>query len=142
MAYLDWKPEYAVGVPDIDRQHQRLVSLINRLHGEMKRGAPKEALEGVLRSLVDYTRTHFRDEERAMEQARYPGLAGHRREHEELTRTILRFQDDLQAGRVALSIQLLNFLKAWLRDHILKSDQAYAPSLRARTPALSSRGAS
>lgn len=139
MAFLDWKPEYELNVPQFDRQHQRLVAIMNRLHDEMKRGAPKQALHAILGDLISYTRTHFNEEERAMELARYPRLADHRREHAELTNTVARFQQNLEAGRVALSVQLLSFLKAWLRNHILSSDMDYSKHLREHG-ALSTRG--
>jgi len=129
MAFLEWKSEFALDLPDIDRQHKRLVDILNRLHDAMIQGAPPASLHQILNDLISYTRSHFVDEERAMERARYPQLAAHRREHEELTEKVLRFQQDLRDGRVALSVQLLGFLKSWLRDHIMKTDKAYTAHL-------------
>lgn len=124
MAFLDWKPEFESGAPAFDRPHQRLVAIINRLHDELKMGASADALQAILAGLIQQTHAHFRDEESALQQSGYPRLREHHREHEELTATLIHFQKDMEKGRITLSIQLLNFLKAWLRDHIQGSDQA------------------
>jgi hemerythrin len=59
-------------------------------------------------------------------------LAQHQEEHAALTRQVLKFQTEYQAGRAAMTVQLLNFLKTWLEKHIQGSDKAYAPCLKAR----------
>lgn len=130
MAFLEWRPDFELGLNDIDTQHKRLVGLINSLHDSMAMGAPQEELADILRDLVQYTRIHFSYEENVMRARRYPLLAKHMREHEELAAQVTRFRADFCAGRIALSISLLNFLKTWLREHILQSDRAYAVSGR------------
>lgn len=129
MAFIDWKPSYLVHVDEIDRQHQRLVQLINSLHDAMKIGAPKQALERIVSDLVTYTRFHFGNEERLMRLHGYPDIADHIQEHSQLTATVARFEEDLRAGKVAISISLMQFLKSWLTGHILGSDMKYAPHM-------------
>jgi hemerythrin len=129
MAFLEWKPNYSVQVDEIDRQHQRLIQLINSLHDAMKVGAPKPALERIISDLVTYTRFHFRSEERLLQLHGYPGVAAHIVEHERLTETVVRFEEDLRSGKVAISISLMQFLKTWLTGHILSTDMQYAPHL-------------
>ena len=70
-----------------------------------------------------------------MEQANYPEFTKHKAEHDELTRKVLAFQSDYDAGRIAMSVELLHFLKHWLTHHISESDHAYAPFLKANTVA-------
>ena len=38
---------------------------------------------------------------------------------------------DFEAGKVLLSVDLMNFLRDWLTSHILKSDKRYAPFMKA-----------
>ena len=129
MAFIEWKPSYTVQVDELDRQHQRLVQLINSLHDAMKIGAPKQALERIVSDLVTYTRFHFQNEERLLRLHGYPDLAAHMQEHSQLTTTVSRFEEDLRAGKVALSVSLMQFLKSWLTGHILGSDMKYSPHL-------------
>jgi hemerythrin len=132
---FEWKPEYAVGITSIDGQHQNLFAIARELYGAMGAGRGKSAVGRILDRLIQYTATHFAYEERLMEEFRYPELAKHRHEHQKLTQQVQAFQADYTAGRVAMSIQLLQFLKDWLEHHIQRDDQAYAPFLKSRAVA-------
>jgi hemerythrin-like metal-binding protein len=129
---FQWSPDYSVGVAGVDAQHQNLFALARELHEAMAAGQGKAALEKLLGRLIRYTASHFADEERLMRAADYPGLETHQAEHQALTRKVLDFQADFAAGRVNLSVQLLQFLRTWLDQHIRHSDLAYAPYLKAR----------
>jgi hemerythrin len=39
------------------------------------------------------------------------------------------FQKRYQAGQVALSVEMMNFLKDWLTNHIVETDKRYIPYL-------------
>ena len=73
---------------------------------------------------------HFAHEERLMRLHDYPEFEQHKEQHEALTHQVVDFQADFQGGRVAMSVQLLQFLKDWLEKHIQGSDLAYAPHLK------------
>jgi hemerythrin len=128
---FEWKPEYSVGIGSIDGQHQNLFAMARELYSAMRVGQGKQAVGEILDRLVRYTTVHFGFEERLMEQHGYPGLPKHRAEHEELTRRVAEIQADYAAGRVAINVQLLQFLRDWLEHHIKQSDSAYAPFLKA-----------
>ena len=129
MPLLTWKETWSVGAPDIDAQHKRLVELINELHDAMARGAANDVLSPVLDRLIEYTKYHFAHEERRLQAAGYPQLASHVREHNELTARVVRFRDDFAAGRTAISVKVLGFLKEWLTNHIVGRDKLYSPWL-------------
>jgi hemerythrin-like metal-binding protein len=127
-----WKDSYSVNAPAMDAQHKHLIELLNSLHEGMTRGAAKDTLGSVLDELIKYTQAHFADEERAMQTAGYPKLFEHKAEHKALTDKVMKFRQDFAAGRVAMSVHLLTFLKDWLSHHILGCDKEYAPWLARR----------
>jgi hemerythrin-like metal-binding protein len=127
---FEWKPQYSVQIPSIDGQHQNLFRVAGELYAAMSAGQGKAATSRILDRLVQYTSVHFAHEERLMRLHDYPALAAHQAEHEALTKRVLAFQADLQAGRATITVQLLHFLKDWLEKHIAGSDQKYAPYLR------------
>ncbi len=129
---MPWKAEYSVGIKQIDEQHKRLVRLLNELHQAMYEGKSREVMTGVLSQLVDYTKSHFATEERLMQGYSFPGYAAHKVEHDQLTKTVLKFQQDVATGKAVMSIDVLEFLKNWLRNHILGTDQKYGPFLRSK----------
>lgn len=121
---LIWTNAIRVGIDLLDKDHQILVSLLNRL---MLRTADDADVDDVITKLVDYTHYHFNREEAILEAAAYPGLQMHRALHKKLIR-------DLNGHRDAWSqhhnqenlIQLHKFMKDWLFNHILSEDQKYA----------------
>lgn len=65
----------------------------------------------------------------------YPGLDAHRDEHVLLIRRVLEFQREFEAGRVALTVAVLQFVKDWLTRHIASSDRRIGTWLSARSTA-------
>lgn len=129
MALLTWSNKYSVGVKVLDNQHAAFLRMLNELHGAMMKGQAQAVVGPLLRKLVNYAREHFSTEERLMETAKYPGLAKHREEHRELTGKIAEFVGRFDRGEDSLNIHLLNFLRDWLNNHILKEDHQYGPWL-------------
>ena len=129
--FVTWNDTWLVGVQEVDAQHKHLVSLLNQLHEAMVQGHGKDVLGGILDSLVRYTQVHFAAEERMMEQSKYPDLVNHKREHEALTQKVLDFQKNFATGRVAMGIEVLQFLSSWLQGHIRGTDKKYVPFMHA-----------
>jgi len=126
---FEWNPQYSVNIGSIDGQHQNLFRIAEELYAAMSTGRGKTALSRILDRLVQYTATHFAHEERLMRLHGYPDLAAHQAQHQALTKQVLSFQADFEAGQVAMTVQVLHFLKDWLLQHIARSDQKYAPYL-------------
>ncbi len=123
MSFMNWQPDYQVGVAEIDNQHRRLVEMVNSLHEAMKSGTGKTLVPKILNDLVEYTVSHFSTEERFMQETRYPEYSLHKRHHEELTRQVLQIKAQIDSGSPVNTIQVMNFLKDWLLNHILGSDK-------------------
>ncbi len=126
---FEWNTKYSVGISSIDAQHQNLFRMAAELHAAMTAGQGKPACAKILDRLVQYTASHFAHEERLMRLHAYPAFDAHKAEHDALTKQVLQFQAEFTAGRAAVTVQLLQFLKNWLVQHIKASDQQYAPFL-------------
>jgi hemerythrin len=129
MALINWNSSYSVGVQKIDGQHTLLISILNDLHAAMMKGQAQSVSGSLLHKLADYTRTHFSAEEAMMEAARYPGLAEHKLKHRELVKQVDDYVLRYDKGEISLNVQLLNFLRDWLTNHIQKVDMAYSACL-------------
>ena len=126
MAWFAWKEKYSVGHEEIDKQHRKLIEIVNLLHENMMAGSPPEGLMAVLDRLVTYVREHFCYEESVMERCKYPDLAEHRRKHLAIVSQVQNFQIEARQGKVTVSIKLMNFLKDWLDKHIMDTDMKYS----------------
>ena len=129
MPLIAWRDEYSVHIREIDNQHKRLFTLLNKLFDAKGSNQERETLAGILSDLVKYAETHFATEERLMKSYGYPDLASHIEEHEEFIRKVRDFQQLFEDGKVLLDLSVLNFLLNWLKNHIQGSDKAYAPFL-------------
>jgi hemerythrin len=127
-----WKETYSVQIGIVDMQHKNLVNIVNELHQAMVAGQGKQELGKILSGLIKYTQIHLKTEENIMELHRYPEYIHHKREHEQLTQTVLDFQSKFQNNEVGLTIDVMDFLKTWLSNHILGSDKKYTPFLNAK----------
>lgn len=76
--------------------------------------------------------THFRAEEELLRKSNYPGLVAHQMEHQKYVAKVNQLVEDTRAGKIASSISVLGFLKAWLADHIRRTDRSYAAYLNAK----------
>jgi len=125
-----WNDGFLVGVPSIDRQHQRLFALMNTAYREYRNDATDADLDRTLGELVDFARQHLTDEEALMQQAEYSGLEAHKRVHQQLLKDmdahVSRYQQTRGEDEL---LELLFFLKGWLIDHIYRVDKHYSDDL-------------
>ena len=125
MRYLEWSDALSVGVREIDAQHQKLVEMINSLNAAMLAQAGRAAQKGVIEGMVDYAGSHFVTEERYMQSFGYSGLPTHKTEHEQFTKKALDLKSRVQKAGFVLTLEIVDFLRDWLVNHIQKTDKAY-----------------
>ena len=126
MAYLPWSNEYSVNVREIDEQHMRLVHMINTLHESLLSNQGREAQARIIREMVDYAVVHFGTEEKYMDWFSYPDHLPHKAEHELFARKAADLKRRVDEHGFILTLEILNFLKTWLREHILVTDKSYS----------------
>ncbi len=91
---IQWTDDLAVGIEEIDRQHQELYVMVAALHDAMRMNQLDRVL-GVVSFLERYALEHFATEERHMAAQAYPRLPEHRALHES-------FVSDLQQHKAAI----------------------------------------
>lgn len=132
MPLIEWNDSIKIGLWTIDIQHEHWVSLMNVLHEAMLRGRGKDVLEKTLAEAINYTRTHFSEEEALMREHQYSKYDQHKALHEAFLTELLDLQDKHQRSLVPISIQVMNSMKHWLVSHIRGADRAYAKLLKSK----------
>lgn len=130
MALLTWSNQYSVGVPSLDSQHTVLFDILNDLHAAMLKGQAQSLTGPLLRNLLQYTNTHFTAEEALMTATKYPEVAEHKIKHRDLVKQVEDYIARFEKGEITLSLHLLDFVRDWLTNHILKVDKQYGPWLK------------
>jgi len=137
MALITWSSKYSVGVEVLDNQHKALIDILNEFHAASIRGKAQQVAGPLIRRMVSQAAEHFATEERLLESSSYPGLAGHRKAHQELTAKVAEFVLRHEKGDTTMYMQLLYFMRDWLAKHMQTLDHEYAVSIDAVCPAPS-----
>lgn len=127
---LVWKDEFNIGIDAIDKEHQRLFSIINRLfvlrHEEQKSG---KACEEGIRYFYEHAIRHFTDEENYMELIGYKNLKIHKRIHKDFRdRTLPVLEGELKRSNYSPEAvdHFLAVCAGWLIGHTMTEDRAIA----------------
>ena len=124
--FFEWNPStLALDVPEMDREHQVIISQMNKLHEMHEDGMPLAAISRALDEFVRYTAKHFADEEAYMDEIAFPGKRIHAGVHRQLLERLAGFQLAVrETGK--LPAEIFVFFKMWLTAHIRGIDTKYA----------------
>ncbi len=125
MELIKWTKEYSIGIKEIDNQHEGLVIIINELFNLMSEGKARNKLKDIFDHLTDYTKKHFKTEEILMVKYAYPNFDQHKQEHTKFIEKLFDLKKEFESNKLTISLEVLNFLKDWLLNHILISDKKY-----------------
>lgn len=127
---LVWRDEYNIGVDMIDKEHQRLFKILNKLFAFDEEGKKNQhtCQEGI-KFFKGHAMKHFTDEETYMVSVGYPGLERHRNIHRGFREnTLPALEQELEeSGYSADAVDhFLGVCTGWLIGHTLIEDQAIA----------------
>lgn len=122
---VKWSKAYSVGLPEVDKDHKVLMSLLNRCISTSKQNTKNNELDTILDELLSYTQYHFEREEKIMEMCEYPPLEKHKSTHRFFISVLAQYRSEYQRGELSAD-KLLIFLINWLNTHILGTDKAAA----------------
>ncbi|HIJ59178.1 MAG TPA: bacteriohemerythrin [Nitrospirae bacterium] len=130
--FVKWSDVFKVNISKIDEQHKELFKLVNGLYEAWKNNKPKDVVGNLLNGLINYTATHFKTEEDYFQQYGYPETSTHIEAHKALVKQALELKDKFERGELKLNIEIMNFLKNWLNNHILRADKRYSSYLNSK----------
>jgi len=129
MSLIEWNDCLKLGIAVVDRQHERLVGIINRLHEATMEGRGADVIGEIMDELIIYTATHFSMEEKYFAQFEYADAEEHKREHDALIEKVSAFANEfetaLRGSRSDLAKELLQFLQIWWRYHMMETDSKF-----------------
>lgn len=133
---LVWKDEYNIGVDVIDKEHQRLFKIINKLFAFSNEEKKSQwACQEGIKFFKDHAVKHFTEEEEYMASIHYERLNVHMHIHREFReRTLPALEEELeQTGYSADSVEhFLGVCAGWLVGHTLMEDRAITGKSRSR----------
>lgn len=127
---FEWKKEFELGIDAIDKQHQKLLEIGNRISellvSHVDGDDNYDDIMEVLDELTNYTIYHFKVEEDYFLKYNYPEYEKHKIEHDAFIDYLhsidLRTVEDEQK---AFLKELLKKIVNWVFNHIITTDFLY-----------------
>jgi hemerythrin len=119
---IRWSDSLSLGIEEIDRQHKRLIDIVNSFLTLCRTRPGRVAVKTALADLREYTVFHFRSEEAYMEAIGHGRLDAHKLSHAKLVKSLKDFQREMFGGQQVDVAEFKAFIGSWLVDHILKED--------------------
>jgi hemerythrin-like metal-binding protein len=124
-----WLPNVLLEIPELDEDHQRLLSRVNTLLAAVASSEPA-VVQSALSELRSETEAHFAREETLMREAHYPGLKQHLARHRRLLRELSTLRVTLDAsGKLRVPLAPMNYIRRWFAAHITGDDRMVASYL-------------
>jgi hemerythrin-like metal-binding protein len=130
-----WKEEYSLGFEKVDRQHQHMFEIVNKLSQHAGPTEDIDFISEILTEMVNYARKHFADEEGLMQEHGFPGIESHKKQHDYFINTTAELIINFMHNRQTTVDEITEFLVLWLTTHILKWDMKYRDFFRTQIAA-------
>lgn len=134
MPILSWDERFEVGITEMDRQHKKLIGMLNSAYWAITEEQEQEMVRELLGAMREYAMEHFLTEERLMQQHDYPDQDEHKKAHSQFMLKVMLSEEQCRDKDENIDpIGLFRFLSKWLTDHILSTDKELAVFLQSRT---------
>lgn len=129
---IQWRDHLAVGVPEIDEQHQELFRRFNDFLKACDGGEGAKKILDMLRYLDTYVVEHFDAEERMQKKCGYPGIEQHRADHRYFIYKLGCLKEHAENKGLTLDLVLTanRVLVRWLVEHVSGMDRAFGQYLK------------
>ncbi len=122
MVLIEWKDEFSVGVPDVDHEHQKLITLINDLHNAMSSDSRDVTVMDFLGEIYAHVSAHFALEEKIMRERKYDQYAEHKAEHEALLDQLRDIMDNYEENATFSDEVFATVVEKWFTEHFRTRD--------------------
>lgn len=125
---FEWNEIYELGIPEIDLQHKKLISISNELYDVATKGDVnlKITMSKILKNLTDYTVYHFTSEEEFMKKYGYEGVPMHKIAHDNFVAEVTQQIKNLSEGSQEDVLIFYDYIANWILAHIAKADKIWA----------------
>ena len=132
MNQIKWDEYFSVNVKAMDNQHIKFIDMLNACLQAKEAKALDDITFDTLKDMMNYLSKHFKDEEELMRAHGYPDLEAHIKLHKDFVLKTTEFLDRYVNERGAIGEDILDYLKDWFLNHIIKVDKQYSDFLNAK----------
>lgn len=135
-----WHENFATGIDKVDRQHKKLVNILNQLAAHLANRSLPNTLNNYFDELASYADYHFKSEEAvwATKLQNDDWFIEHQKTHQSFIYKVVALRKEEQEKSLDEVLQdVVSFLSKWLAHHILDSDKRMAMTIHAMNSGLS-----
>lgn len=132
MKQFVWKAGFAIGINEIDLQHQTLLKHLNECILFASSHDNIIDPRAMINNLKAYSRLHFTAEEALLRKINYPDFDMHLRQHSLFDEHVSQLENAVTTGEKHAIPSLVSFLTDWFLQHVLVEDKRYAEYIQAR----------
>jgi len=123
---LKWQDSFEIGIEEADRQHRKMIDLMNDVHIMSAQSRSPHAIARALNVLIEYTKVHFSWEENLFDSHGYQKSEEHKETHKNLVDELIAHKEKIALADIAEIDKEMEQLNTWLLHHIEYSDSDYA----------------
>jgi len=120
--WVSWNDSLSVGISTIDEHHRYLFDLINDLFDVVTKKRGSRNVARLIKALDAYAKVHFRAEEMMMAHYGFEGIKRQESQHHAFEEKVAEFYVELHSNPLVAQFDLLQYLRAWLVNHIQVED--------------------
>ncbi len=139
---LIWRDQLSVGNDVIDSDHKHLIEIINKVEQSLQE-KERYSLISALDELYHYSLIHFAREELFAEAAGFKQVPHLAHSHHKLLDELVHLKEEVDSmthgWQPELIDHLINFLRSWFIDHVIKEDLLIKPDLQKHSPTFDPR---
>jgi hemerythrin len=128
---LWWQEDLKTGYESVDQQHKNIFQLADCVMNLSKESKVKEVTK-TFQVLLEYTESHFKDEEALMRKEAYSSLENHIKLHQHFIDQLGKLMDVFkETGITEDNLDELKFLMVeWLMNHIHTEDKKFIEKMQ------------
>ena len=132
LTFVKWTKDNSVLIEKMDDQHKVLFDIANKMGNIVLNSSDdKVSLLNITNDLLKYTEKHFNEEEEYLEKNSYnkKELEFQKGQHKIFVNKIKEFKESIEIHNKKPSIDMIEFLRDWLLNHIDIEDKKYGKVL-------------
>lgn len=127
MKNLAWNDNYLIGCELVDEEHKKLFEISNRAFKAVLGKEKVSKIKTIVHELIEYTQTHFKDEEDFMQRISYPSIKEHKTIHQHIITSMNKFLKTINQKDInEIEKELAHFINQWFISHIIHEDKKIA----------------
>lgn len=134
MPLIPWENKFELGISEIDEQHKKMLSIINKLYDMLDdvKSNDQNEIDRIIKEMAEYALYHFATEEKYFELFNYENKEPHIKIHDQYRAKIEDWQKRYNENKdKAIFFEVSNFLHDWWTWHINNTDREYVPFMKA-----------